>query len=50
MRPNERWARPVYPVFMDEKTNGSDKMRQAINPKKRPTGLIKMLQTAFESN
>ena len=35
MRPNERWARPVYPVFMDEKSNGSDKMRQAINRKKK---------------
>ena len=24
MKPNPFWALPVYPVFMDQKSNGSD--------------------------
>ena len=49
---NARWALPFYPVFEDENSNRSDKkICQAKNRiKKRPTGLILLLQTWFESN
>ena len=48
---NARWALPFYPVFVDEKSKASDKKsaKRKIAPK-RPTGLIKLLQTSFESN
>ena len=41
MKPNAHWVLPVYLVFKDEKSNGSDqKSVKRILYEERPTGLI----------
>ena len=38
---NARWALPVYPVFEDKKSNGSDEISSSKKShEKIPTGLI----------
>ena len=45
---NARWALPVYPVFQDEKSNGSDKNRSSEKSiKRKKTDRTNMIATNF---